>query len=120
MPIKDDRGVYEIQVRGLPTIDEALALQEPIARLLCPEPEHSGPCDVPWGFTVHGDEQSHTHTLVVGIYTEGTRAANLADGVRSITPDKSVDVAAGNSGNWATLVEQFQIESNPSSHSSSC
>ena len=61
--------IYEIHIRAFAGTDAALALQEPLARLLCPVEDHVGPCEVPWGFTL-GDARGPDDPecdLVLGI-----------------------------------------------------
>lgn len=64
--------IHEIHIRGCGDTAEALALQEPIARLLCPVERHSGPCAVPWGFSVDEDA-----ALVLGVYTTRAKAEEV-------------------------------------------
>jgi len=40
------RAVYEIRIDTGEGDDEALAMQEPLARVVCPDPWHAPPCDV--------------------------------------------------------------------------
>ncbi|QKW09014.1 hypothetical protein HUT18_24160 [Streptomyces sp. NA04227] len=42
------RRVHEIRVGTLAGGREAEALSEELTRVLCPDPEHSSPCPVPW------------------------------------------------------------------------
>ncbi|MET9263066.1 hypothetical protein [Amycolatopsis sp. NPDC004079] len=47
-PMTDERKTHEIRVGIYATEDQARDLVEQIKLLLCPEPEHSSPCPVPW------------------------------------------------------------------------
>jgi hypothetical protein len=94
--------LYEITVAAGAT--DALALQEPIARLLCPEPEHAGPCPVPWGFSLDDDG------LVVGIYATPGTAVDLVGRVRMLVEPREVTLRAGDPEHFDHVVEQYLIE----------
>ncbi|MFF5366526.1 hypothetical protein [Streptomyces sp. NPDC013187] len=103
-------GVYEIRIHGYPSPKEALALQTPIERLLCPDPDHAPPCEVPWSFTLSGGEADST-ALVLGVYTSEGRAMQVAEWVRTLVGEKHpVAVSAGDAEDWEELVEQYRIE----------
>lgn len=99
--------LYEIRIHDFPTTDEALALQTPIAHKLCPEPEHTGPCEIPWGFTLTDD-----NALVLGIYTTQEKAAELTDTVRHLTPHPTT-LHEAEPGRFEELAEQYRIEHPP-------
>jgi hypothetical protein len=94
---------YEIRIRDFTDSDEALALQNPISRLLCPEPEHEGPCDIPWGFTLSGND------LVLGIYTTQAEATTVADSVQQLT-DHPVTLTEAAPTHFTELADQYRIE----------
>jgi hypothetical protein len=52
------RQVCEIRVGLLATRREMDNLREELTRVLCPEPDHSGPCPVPWsaGYSDDSDD----------------------------------------------------------------
>ncbi|MFJ4541737.1 hypothetical protein ACIP39_38075 [Streptomyces tibetensis] len=103
-------GVYEIRIHGYPSSKEALALQAPIERLLCPDPDHAPPCEVPWSFTLSGGEADST-ALVLGVYTSGGRAMQVAERVRTLVGEKHpVAVSGGDAEDWEELVEQYRFE----------
>lgn len=111
----DEPGVYEIRIHGCLSVQEALALQEPVERLLCPDPDHTPPCDVPWSFTLGDDEQTddgiEAKVLVLGVYTPGRRAAQVADQVRGVVGEtRPVTVRAAAAGEFEELAEQYRIE----------
>ncbi|MYW04825.1 hypothetical protein [Streptomyces sp. SID3343] len=116
MPVEDEPQVHEIRVHGFADSGEAFAVQHPIARMLCPEEEHTGPCDVPWEFTVGthdeadpGDERT---VLVLGVHTLGVRAAAVADRVRALVGDTHPVVwGRGDPDRFEALIEQYRIES---------
>jgi hypothetical protein len=59
--------VYEMTIGGFAGTGEALGMQEPIKRVLCPVEDHDGPCEVPWGFSVsEGDEPGAGDRRVTG------------------------------------------------------
>jgi hypothetical protein len=104
--------VYEIRIAGHPSTEEALALQDPIQRLLCPDPDHAPPCEVPWSFTVADDGPDDDSTaLVLGVYASEGQAARVAARVRALAGrTTSVAVSEGDAGEWEELVEQYRFE----------
>ncbi|MGW6543257.1 hypothetical protein ACWGBH_10420 [Streptomyces massasporeus] len=103
--------VYEIRTHGYPTAQEALALQDPIERLLCPDPDHAPPCEIPWSFTLAGGDDDAPTALVLGVYTSSVRAARVADRVRVLVGEtRTVTVSEGEAGEWEELVEQYRFE----------
>jgi hypothetical protein len=105
-----ESGVYEIRIHGYPSSKEALALQAPIERLLCPDPDHAPPCEIPWSFTLAGEEADST-ALVLGVYTSRGRAAQVAERVRTLLGEKRpVAVSEGEAEDWEELVEQYRFE----------
>ncbi|MGW7493286.1 hypothetical protein ACWGKA_03095 [Streptomyces luteogriseus] len=114
--VEDEPRVYEIRIHGCPTSQEALALQDPIERLLCPDPDHTPPCEIPWSFTLAGGDDDASTVLVLGVYTPGGRAAQVADRVRTLVGEtRNVDVSEGEAGEWEELVEQYRFEKGPRS-----
>ncbi|MFF9115402.1 hypothetical protein ACF09Y_07220 [Streptomyces massasporeus] len=108
--VEDEPRAYEIRIHGCPTLREALALQAPIERLLCPDPDHAPPCEIPWSFTLAAGDDAST-ALVLGVYTSGTRATQVADRVRTLVGEtQTVDVREGEAGEWEELVEQYRFE----------
>lgn len=95
---------FEIRVEGFADSDEALAMQEPVARVLCPVAEHDGPCEVPWGFTLTDD-----HDLVLGIYATRSKADEVAAEVRRVA-GRPVVLAESAPGRFDELAEQYRIE----------
>ncbi|MFC9506889.1 hypothetical protein [Streptomyces sp. NPDC057002] len=95
---------------------EALTLKEPVTRLLCPDPDHAPPCDVPWScFTLGDDERAgdgiEAAVLVLGVYASGGRAAQVADQVRGVVGEtRPVTVSAAAAGQFEELAEQYRIE----------
>ncbi|MEO3751981.1 hypothetical protein [Streptomyces sp. B6B3] len=109
--------MYEIAVRGCAGVDEALALQEPIARLLCPEPDHDGPCPVPWEFTLgdaedpDADDGKASAVLLLGVHASRAGAAEVAARVRELAGDaRQVSLAEGAPGRYEALLEQHRVE----------
>lgn len=100
-------GVYEVQVRGCASTREALAWQEPIALLLCPEPEHSGPCEVPWTFTAR--DVDGEASLITAIIATAPVAERITEQVRALTGHE-VLLRAGDPAEVEVLVEQYRIE----------
>ncbi|MFI8889541.1 hypothetical protein [Streptomyces paradoxus] len=104
--------MYEIRIAGYPSTEAALALQDPIKHLLCPDPDHAPPCEVPWSFTVADDGPDDASTaLVLGVYTSGGQATQMAARVRALAGEtRSVAVREGDAGEWEELVEQYRFE----------
>ncbi|MFD8227555.1 hypothetical protein ACFV16_25740 [Streptomyces massasporeus] len=108
---EDNPGVYEIRIHDCPTLREALALQDPIERLLCPDPDHAPPCEIPWSFTLAGGDDDAPTVLVLGVYTSRGRAAQVTDRVRTLVGEtRPVDVREGEAGEWEELVEQYRFD----------
>lgn len=53
----DERKTHEIRVGIYATEHEARDLVEQIKLLLCPEPEHSSPCPVPWAIGLLSEDE---------------------------------------------------------------
>ncbi|MCA1189554.1 hypothetical protein LCD36_24370 [Saccharopolyspora sp. 6T] len=102
-----EAGVHEVQVHGCASTREALAWQEPIALLLCPEPEHRGPCEVPWTCTVR--DTGTGVCLVVAIIASAEVAARVAERVRGLT-GREVVLRRGAAAEHEVLVEQYRVE----------
>ncbi|ABS01547.1 hypothetical protein FHR75_002114 [Kineococcus radiotolerans] len=51
------RGTHEIRIGVWASEEQAQDVVERISRALCPDPEHDGPCEVPWSISVLGPEQ---------------------------------------------------------------
>ncbi|MFI7140239.1 hypothetical protein ACIBQ5_21625 [Streptomyces massasporeus] len=110
-PAEDQPRVYEIRIHGCPASQEALALQDPIDRLLCPDPDHAPPCEIPWSFTLAGGDDDASTALVLGVYTSSGRATQVADRVRTLLGEpRSVGVSEADDGEWEELVEQYRVE----------
>lgn len=116
--------VYEVRVHGCATVEEAVALQEPIARLLCPDEHHAGPCEVPWGFLLESPEgaddgedgEDGATVVVLGVCTTTAgRAAEVAARVRALVGEaRSVTWGEGDDPErFEELVEQYRIENTP-------
>ncbi|MBB5956412.1 hypothetical protein FHS29_002998 [Saccharothrix tamanrassetensis] len=46
--MSEERGVQEIRIGVYATEEQARELIEQVKLLLCPDPDHTGPCRVPW------------------------------------------------------------------------
>lgn len=99
--------VHEVQVRGCASAREALAWQEPIALLLCPEPEHRGPCEVPWTFTVR--DVNGEECLIAAIIATAPVAERITERVRALTGHEVV-LVEGDPADFEVLVEQYRVE----------
>ncbi|MEI5103001.1 hypothetical protein RB200_36255 [Streptomyces sp. PmtG] len=98
--------LYEIHIHGFADTQAALALQEPLARLLCPVEDHTGPCEVPWGFTL-GEGGS----LVLGIFATEAKAAEVRDRVRARVGAAHPTVLGEARGHdFDDLAEQYRYE----------
>lgn len=114
-PTGDQPRVYEIRIRGCADTEEALGLQKPVERLLCPDPDHAPPCDIPWSFGL--DEQPDgsggtSKVLIVGVYTTLGQAARVAERARALVGEgRPVLVREGDAERFGELVEQYRAES---------
>ncbi|MFB6844727.1 hypothetical protein ACFCXS_07665 [Streptomyces sp. NPDC056373] len=109
--VEDEPRVYEIRIHGCPSSEEALALQDPVEHLLCPDPDHAPPCEIPWSFTLAGGDDGASTTLVLGVYTSGGRAARVAERVGTLVGEEHrVAVSEGGAEDWEELVEQYRFE----------
>jgi hypothetical protein len=116
MSAVEEPRVYEIRIGGFANSAEAFALQEQIARLLCPDEEHTGPCDIPWEFGLgdadDADPDDERTVLVLGVHTLGARAADVADRVRATVGEaRPVVWGPGDPADFEALIEQYRIES---------
>ncbi|MFD5951160.1 hypothetical protein ACFWAZ_35690 [Streptomyces collinus] len=109
---EDRPRVYEIRIAGHPSTEAALALQDPIKRLLCPDPDHAPPCEVPWSFTVADDGPDDDSTaLVLGVLASKEQTTQVAARVRALAGEaRAVGVSEGDAGEWEELVEQYRFE----------
>jgi hypothetical protein len=83
----------------------AAALHEPIARLLCPDPHHASPCEIPWS-TCPGDAG-----LVVGVYASHGQVTQVAGRIREFVGEqRPVVVREGDAELYEDLIEQYRIE----------
>ncbi|HZX02087.1 hypothetical protein [Kribbella sp.] len=95
---------YELRIGGFATTEDALAHQDPIARLLCPDPDHNTPCEVPWAFSM-----TDNHDLLLGIYTTPPKATEITNAVRHLVGHQ-ITLTESLSGNFEELAEQYRIE----------
>jgi hypothetical protein len=93
---------FEVTIRGF---DDPLRWQEPVARVLCPEPEHDGPCEVPWGFSMNDDGD-----LVLGIYASAEKATEVVERVGQVVGRREIVVTPAAPGRFEELEEQYRIE----------
>lgn len=105
----DEPRVYEIRVGGWTDADEILPWHEPVTRLLCPDPEHAPPCDVPW--SVQHDDENDAPVLVVGVLTTGTKAGAIAERVDALFDQRhSTTLRGGDPAVFPELLEQYRAE----------
>ncbi|MFI7063299.1 hypothetical protein ACIBL3_20115 [Kribbella sp. NPDC050124] len=91
---------YEVVIRG-----GELDLQEMVARVLCPVEGHAGPCEVPWGFSVSGDDD-----LVLGIYASPAKATEVVERVQEVVGGREVVLTPAPADHFEELEEQYRIE----------
>ncbi|MEV0287484.1 hypothetical protein AB0H36_25505 [Kribbella sp. NPDC050820] len=91
---------FEVLIRG-----GELSLQEPVARVLCPVEGHDGPCEVPWGFSVSGQDD-----LVLGIYASPAKAAEVVERVQEVVGASEVVLSPAPADHFEELAEQHRIE----------
>ncbi|WJV44801.1 hypothetical protein [Streptomyces flavofungini] len=105
--------IYEIRIHGVAGTDAALALQEPLARLLCPVEDHDGPCEVPWGFTLadaRGPDGPES-VLVLGVFASAEKATEIRDRVRAFVGEAHPTVLReAVTDAFDELAEQYRIE----------
>ncbi|WP_412734291.1 hypothetical protein [Krasilnikovia sp. MM14-A1259] len=112
MPNDIARG-YEIRIVGCADIDAAQDLQQPLARLLCPEEDHPPPCPVPWSFSQTEDEAGQPVLLLL-LWTTGDTADEVTKRVQAhVGPRMTVSVTAGAGEEFNTVAEQYRIEQAP-------
>ncbi|GGS20136.1 hypothetical protein GCM10010252_69270 [Streptomyces aureoverticillatus] len=108
--------IYEIHIHECAGTDAALALQEPLARLLCPVEDHEGPCEVPWGFTLRDErgEDDPERVLVLGVFASEEKAAEVRDRVRAfVGAAHPVVLAEAVTDTFDELADQYRIEQGP-------
>lgn len=110
----DGPRVFEVLVPGYDSIDEVLALQEPVALLLCPEPLHTGPCEVPWSLGLRTEEEEDApvgtgHTVVAALYTTRARAEETAARIGAEL-GRAAHLVEADQGDHEELVEQHRAE----------
>lgn len=108
----DGPRVFEVLVPGYDSLDEVLALQEPVARLLCPDPSHTGPCEVPWSLGARTEEEEDGpvgtgHTVVAGLHTTRDRAEEIAARIGAEL-DRTARLVEADPGDHEELVEQYR------------
>ncbi|MEU3500795.1 hypothetical protein ABZ726_08505 [Streptomyces hundungensis] len=113
-PTGAEPRVHEIRIQDCTDTEEALGLQEPVERLLCPDPDHEPPCEVPWSFSLatQTDGPRDTSTvLILGVYASPDRAMQVAERVRALVGEgRPVLVREGDAEDFEELVEQYRIE----------
>jgi hypothetical protein len=105
-----ERAVYEIRVHtdAEAGVEETLALQEPVGSLLCPDPGHAPPCEIPWSLTLDDAPAA----LVVGVYASREQATRVTERVRALVQGRwPVLLREGDAERFGELVEQYRIES---------
>ncbi|WP_143232375.1 hypothetical protein [Actinoplanes regularis] len=112
MPDDNAHG-HQIRIVGCADTDAALSLQQPLARLLCPDESHPPPCPVPWDFSVT-DDKSGRIVLLLLLWTTGDTAAEAAGRIQAhVGPRLTVSVAPGAGEMFDTVAEQYRIERSP-------
>ncbi|WP_063803707.1 hypothetical protein [Streptomyces silvensis] len=110
--------IYELHIHGCAGTDEALALQEPLARLLCPVEDHEGPCEVPWGCTLRDEPREDGPqdgpdecVLVLGIFADARKADEVIARVRAfVGAAHRVVLRDAVTDTFDELAEQYRIE----------
>lgn len=105
-----ERAVYEIRVHtGADAgVEETLALQGPVGRLLCPDPGHPPPCEIPWSLTLDDAPEA----LVAGVYASHEQATRVTERLRALVGERwPVSLREGDAERFGELVEQYRIES---------
>jgi hypothetical protein len=50
--VTSEKAVWELRVGFYGTHEQAKGVQERIARVLCPDPDHAPPCPIPWSLAL--------------------------------------------------------------------
>ncbi|MBV2365171.1 hypothetical protein ACFPZ0_04795 [Streptomonospora nanhaiensis] len=66
-----EHGVREIRLGVYATEEQAEELKRRITRLLCPDPDHAGPCPVPWSVALLADAEDAYPELLEQARAEG-------------------------------------------------
>ncbi|PDP85562.1 hypothetical protein CQJ94_21805 [Glycomyces fuscus] len=106
--------VFEVLVPGYDGLDEVLALRETVALLLCPDPLHAGPCEVPWSLGLRAEEEGDApvgtgHTVVVGLLTTRAGAEETAARIGAGL-GRAARLVEADPGDHEDLVEQHRAE----------
>ncbi|GAB3672839.1 hypothetical protein [Saccharopolyspora tripterygii] len=102
--------VYEIRVPGFANDAEAIAAQDPIARLLCPDEFHRAPCEIPWSLSVADDpDVPERGVLVVAVLTTRSKALDLLRPIGEVT-GRPAHLLDADPSDYEALVEQHRIE----------
>ncbi|MFE9407091.1 hypothetical protein ACFYNY_35865 [Streptomyces sp. NPDC006530] len=113
-PNRAEPRVHEIRIQDCADTEEAVALQEPVERLLCPDPDHEPPCPIPWSFSLAeqtGGPRDTSTTLILGVYAAHGQATQVARQVRALVGEgRPVLVREGDPEDFEELVEQYRIE----------
>ncbi|MEO3766277.1 hypothetical protein [Streptomyces sp. B8F3] len=105
-----ERAVHEIRVHTSAGVEETPALQEPVERLLCPDPDHAPPCEIPWSLTWDDTPGA----LITGVYATHEQATQVTERVRALVGERRpVSLREGDAGRFGELVEQYRIETGP-------
>ncbi|MFL1376288.1 MULTISPECIES: hypothetical protein [unclassified Nocardiopsis] len=105
---------FEILLPGFATDTEAMEQADTVARLLCPEPGHEGPCPIPWSLGSRLEEEEPDpvgtgHTVVAGVYATAAAAREAADRIGAALgrPARLVEVPLDE---YPYLEEQYRVE----------
>lgn len=74
----EEAGVWEVRLGLFATREQAEEVKERITRMLCPDPDHSPPCPIPWSMALLGAESLDE----AGAYPELIEQARIEQGPR--------------------------------------
>lgn len=71
------KGTYEVRIGLWADEEQAQAVVDRLAQVLCPEPEHDGPCETPWSIALFpppdvDEGEDHYDELVQQAKAEGS------------------------------------------------
>ncbi|CAL9344594.1 hypothetical protein SUDANB121_00352 [Nocardiopsis dassonvillei] len=113
----DRPRTFEVLVPGHGTDEEVSQASDSVARLLCPEPGHEGPCPIPWSLGSRLEEEEPDpvgtgHSLVVGLYASAAEARAAAERIEAAL-GRPAHLVEALPQDYPYLAGQYRIERGP-------